>query len=412
MLQDYMLKTDEIKQDFPILKRKVNGKPLVYLDNSATSQKPRQVIQAVADFYEQHNANVHRGIHTLSEEASEMYEQARKNVAEWLGTDHPKELVFTSGSTESLNLVAFGWGMKNLKKGDEILISDAEHHSNMVPWQIVSQRTGSSLKLFPASQSSDGDIIPLIRETANNRVRIISVSHASNVTGAIAPIEDVVKEAKKMGALVCVDGAQAAPHMEVGVQGLGCDYYAVSAHKMLGPTGMGALWAREELLEDMDPLMYGGGMIREVEEQRAVWAPPPEKFEPGTPNVAGAVGFSAAIDYLRKVGIENIRAHEIELSEYALDKLQAIEGLSVIGPKDPKKRTGLVSFVIDKVHPHDLAAVLDTKGVAVRSGHHCAMPLHKNLNVTASTRASYYLYNTKEDLDALVKGLEEAKEIL
>ena len=407
-----MFDVDKIKKDFPILDRTINGHPLVYFDNAATSQKPKQVIKAVVDYYEHHNANVHRGIHTLSEEASDLYENARKNVSSFFGSPRPKELVFTSGTTESLNLVAFGWGLKNLKKKDVILVSDAEHHSNMVPWQEVAGKTGAKLELFSASQAIDGDILPFLKEKMNDRVKIISLPHASNVTGAIVDLKSVAKEAKKVGALVCVDGAQAAPHLKVDVKSLGCDFYAVSAHKMLGPTGMGALWAKEELLENMDPIMFGGGMIKEVYEQDSTWAPIPEKFEPGTPNVAGAVGFSAAIDYLKQVGMENIRTHEIELNTYAMEKLHEIKGLSIIGPKDPAKRTGLVSFVMKNIHAHDLAAILDTKGVAVRSGHHCAMPLHSKLKITASTRASYYLYNTKEDIDALVAGLKEAIKIL
>jgi len=407
-----MFDVNKIKKDFPILDRIINDHPLVYLDNAATSQKPKQVIKAISGYYEKHNANVHRGIHTLSEESSELYENARKNVSAWLGAVRPKELIFTSGSTESLNLVAFGWGLKNLNKGDTILVSDAEHHSNLVPWQVVAEKTGAKLELFPASKAVDGDIVPLLKEKLNERVKIISLPHASNVTGAITDIKGVVKEARKVGALVCVDGAQAAPHLQVDVNSLGCDFYAISAHKMLGPTGTGALWAKESCLENMDPIIFGGGMIKEVYEQEAVWADVPEKFEPGTPNIAGVVGFSAAVDYLREVGMENVRQHEIELNTYALGKLQEIEGLSVIGPKNPAKRTGLVSFVIKNLHAHDLAAVLDTKGVAVRSGFHCAMPLHHKLKVKASTRASYYLYNTKEDIDALVAGLKEAKEIL
>jgi len=407
-----MFNADKIKKDFPILDRQINGHPLVYFDNAATSQKPKQVIKAISGYYEQYNANVHRGIHTLSEEASELYENARKNVSAFLGTPRPKELVFTSGSTESLNLVAFGWGLKNLKPKDVILVSDAEHHSNLVPWQEVGQKTGAKLELFSASQAVDGDILPFLKEKMSDRVKIISLPHASNVTGVIVDIKAVVKEAKKVGALVCVYGAQAAQHLKVDVKSLGCDFYAVSAHKMLGPTGIGALWAKEALLESMDPIMFGGGMIMEVYEQDSTWAPIPEKFEPGTPNVAGVVGFSAAMDYLKEVGMDEIRQHEVELNAYVLEKLQEIKGLSIIGPKEPAKRTGLVSFVMKNIHAHDLAAILDTKGVAVRSGHHCAMPLHSKLKITASTRASYYLYNTKGDIDVLVGGLKEAMKIL
>jgi len=407
-----MLDPKIIKKDFPILQRLINGHPLVYLDNAATSQKPKQVIKALVDYYEQHNANVHRGIHTLSEEASGLYENARKNVSAFLGVDRPKELVFTSGSTQSLNMVAFGWGLRNLRQQDIILVSDAEHHSNLVPWQVVADKTGAKLELFPASQAVDGNIVPLIKEKLSDRVKIISLSQASNVTGAIADVKDVVKEAKKVGALVCVDGAQSAPHLKVDVKSLGCDFFAVSGHKMLGPTGIGALWVREGLMEQMDPVQYGGGMIKEVYDQKATLADTPERFEAGTPNIAGAVGFSAAIDYLRAVGSDNIRQHEINLNEHALSELSTIEGLSVIGPKDPAKRTGLVSFVVKGLHAHDLAAILDSEGIAVRSGHHCAMPLHTKLKISASTRASYYLYNTQDDIKLLAEGIKKAIRLL
>ena len=407
-----MFDPKEIKKDFPILNRKIDGKELVYLDNSATSQKPSDVIEAISDYYKNHNANVHRGIHTLSEEASELYEKARQTVSEFIGAARPKELIFTSGTTQSLNLIAFSWAEQNLREGDIILVSDVEHHSNLVPWQVVAQRTGAKLEMFSLLDTKKGVHLASLKEKINSRVKIISLPHASNVTGAIMPIKEVVSEAKKVGALVCVDGAQAVPHMKVDVKSLGCDFYAFSAHKMLGPTGIGALWSKQEILEEMEPRDYGGGMIKEVFENESTWEDIPEKFEAGTPNIAGAVGFSAAVDYLKELGMDEIREHEVELNEYAINELNKIENLEIIGSLDPKERAGLVSFVIKDIHAHDIAAILNTEGVAVRSGHHCAMPLHTKLDIPASTRASYYIYNTKKDIDKLIKGIEKAFGIL
>lgn len=407
-----MLDVNKIKQDFPILKREINGKGLVYLDSAASSQRPVQVIKAISSYYENHHANVHRGIHTLSEEASELYESARKNVSEFIGAVRPKELIFTSGTTQSLNIIAFGWGPKNLKKGDIILISDVEHHSNLVPWQVLAQRTGAKLEQFSLLGDGKDDHLLSVKELISDRVKIVVVTHASNVTGAITPIREVVKEAGRVGALVCVDGAQAAPHLKVDIKSLGADFYAFSAHKMLGPTGIGAFWAKKELLEDMEPGDYGGGMIKTVYEDHAEWADVPDKFEAGTPNIAGAIGFSAAVDYLKEVGMDNIRAHEIELNKYALEKLSEIPNLEVIGNLDPEQRTGLISFTVENLHAHDVSAILNTEGVAVRSGHHCAMPLHTKLDIPASTRASYYLYNTEIDIDKLAAGIKKAVKIL
>jgi len=407
-----MFNPKEIKKDFPILARKINGKDLVYLDNAATSQKPLQVINAISDYYKNHNSNVHRGIHTLSEEASDLYEKTRKNVSEFVGAVRPKELVFTSGATQSLNAIAFGWGLKNLNKDDVILVSDVEHHSNLVPWQVVAERTGAKLELFSLLDLEKGVQTSSLEEKISSRVRIVSVPHSSNVTGAIIPIREIVREAKKVGALVCVDGAQAAPHLKIDVKSLGCDFYVFSAHKMLGPTGVGALWAKKEILEEMDPTVFGGGMIKEVFEEKSTWADVPEKFEAGTPNIAGVVGFSAAIDYLNEIGMDEIRKHEVDCNAYAIKKLQSIENLEIIGSLEPEERTGLVSFVIKGIHAHDVAAVLNTEGVAVRSGHHCAMPLHAKLDIPASTRASYYIYNTREDIDKLVAGVSKSIEIL
>jgi cysteine desulfurase/selenocysteine lyase len=407
-----MFDPKEIKKDFPIFKRKFKGKELVYLDNAASSQKPKQVIDAMTDFYGNHYANVHRGLYTLSEEASEMYDKARKKVSEFVGAARPKEVIFTSGSTESLNMVAFSWGLNNLKENDHILLTGAEHHSNLVPWQVVAQKTGAKIEAVSLPQDSNKSLSALIKEKINDRVKIVSIMHASNVTGEIINIKEVVRAAQRVGALVSVDGAQAAPHIQVNMQSLDCDFYSFSAHKMLGPTGIGALFVKEALQKELSPLKYGGGMIDVVDIERSTYAKPPEEFEAGTQNIAGVVGFAAAIDYLQNVGMLDIRKHEIELNTYVLMKLDEVPDLQVIGPKNPEKRTGLVAFTIKDTHAHDVAAILNTEGIAVRSGHHCTMPLHKQLNIPASTRASYYLYNDKEDIDKLVQGLYKAIKIL
>jgi len=404
-----MFSVEKVKEDFPIFERKVGGKALVYLDNAATSQKPKQVLKAICDFYGRHNANVHRGIHTLSEEATEMYEEARKKVAGFMGATSPKEIVFTKGATESLNRIAFEWAMENVGKGDVILTTEIEHHSNLVPWQIAAERTEATLEFLEIN--SAGEItLEEIDKKLNPSVKLVAISHASNVLGTINPIKQIRKKAPN--AVIVVDGAQAIPHTKVNVQSLGCDFYAFSGHKMLGPMGIGVLWGRKELLDKIEPYEYGGGMIEKVTKQGSTWTTPPEKFEAGTPNVAGAVGLAAAIDYLEKVGLENIVEHEQELTKYALERLLEIEGIGILGPLDPKKRVGLVSFTLNGLHAHDIAAVLSEEGIAVRSGHHCAMPLHNKLEVNASVRASLYLYNTKEDIDKLVEGLKKAVRIL
>jgi cysteine desulfurase/selenocysteine lyase len=407
-----MFDPKEVKKDFPIFKKKMNGKNLVYLDNAASSQKPSAVIEAVSDFYKNHYANVHRGIYTLSEEASEMYEEARKKTAQFIGAAHAKEVIFTSGSTQSLNMVAFSWGLNHLKKDDLILLTEIEHHSNLVPWQVVAEKTGARITTVSGDINQEGTLAARIKEKINDRVKIVSVTHASNVTGEIIALKDLVKSAHEVGAVVSIDGAQAAPHLPLNMQGCGCDFYSFSAHKMLGPTGVGVLYIRGEMQKEISPLMYGGNMIDEVQWDSATYAQAPERFEAGTPNIAGVIGLAAAIDYLQNIGIKNIREHEVHLNSYALMKLSEIADLQILGPGNPEKRTGLITFTVEGIHAHDLAAVLNTEGVAVRSGHHCVMPLHTKLNIPASTRASYYLYNTKEDLDSLAAGIYKAKEIL
>ena len=406
-----LLDTAEIKKDFPILSRKMNGNDLVYLDNAATSQKPKQVIDAIVDYYSNHNANVHRGIHTLSEEATLLYEGARKKVVEFIGAAHSEEVIFTKSATESLNRVAISWGLANLKKGDVVLLTNFEHHSNLVPWQEEAKQVGAELDFI--NVGVDGEITKEeVKKKLTKNVKLVAIAHASNVLGTIVPVKEICKIAHEVGALVSVDGAQAIPHMKVNVQSLGCDFYSFSAHKMLGPMGIGVLWARKEILEKLEPYEYGGGMIDTVGLHKSTWAEIPVKFEAGTPNVEGAVGLASAIDYLQKIGMGNIREHEIELNKYTLEKLGEIREVAIIGPQDPKRRTGLVSFTVKGIHSHDVAAVLNSMGIAVRSGHHCAMPLHKTLGIPSTIRASYYLYNSKEDTDKLVAGVKKAVEML
>ena len=400
------------KSDFPILSRQINGKPLVYLDNAASSQKPQAVIDAISDFYTNHNANVHRGIHTLSEEATNMYEEARAKVAKFINARHPEEIVFTRGTTESINLVANTWGVENIKSGDEIAITQLEHHGNMIPWQVLVEKTGATLKVLEIDES--GFLKEGYKTQISPKTKLLAISEASNVLGTIQNIKEITKEVHKVGGLVLVDGAQAVPHMKVDVQSLNCDFYAFSGHKMLGPTGIGVLYVRKEILETMEPYQVGGGMIREVSYEKATYDDIPGRFEAGTPNIADAIGLGAAMDYLTKTGMENVRKHEIELLTYAFDKLSLNPKIEIYGPKkdEIEGRTGVISFNIQGVHPHDLASVLDAEGVAIRSGHHCAMPLHKKLGLPATARASFYLYNTKEDIDALLLGINKAVKIL
>lgn len=406
-----MLDVQKIKKDFPIFLRQVEGNELVYLDSAATSQKPQAVVDAVSDFYTKHNANVHRGIYTLSEEATQLYEDAREKVARFIGAGSPSEITFTKGTTESINRINYEWGVENIKKGDVILTTQAEHHSNLIPWQILSQITGAKLEFVEVDQEGNIDWNQF-KEKITEKVKLVAIFHASNVLGTVAPVKEICRLAKKAGAVVLVDGAQAIPHFSVNVRELGCDFYAFSGHKMLGPMGIGVLWAKKEHLDKMEPYEYGGGMVETATFMKSSWACPPEKFEAGTPNVSGAVGLAAAIDYLEGVGMENISKYEADLVNYAFEKLGRVKGLKIFGPKKGENRCGLVSFSLEKIHPHDVSAVLSSCGVAVRAGQHCAMPLHERLGVIATTRASFYLYNTKEDIDALVEGIEKAMKML
>ena len=395
-----------IRRDFPILKREVGpGVPLVYLDNAATSQKPVQVIAELTRFYRDHNANIHRGVHTLSVEATDLYEGARSRIAAFIGAADSREVIFTRNTTESINLVAHAWGRKFLQPGDEVVVSEIEHHSNIVPWQMLRDERGIVLRYIPMLPDGTLDLEEA-RRIIGPRTRLLSITAMSNALGTIVPLEEIIPLAKAHGAIVLVDGAQSVPHLPVDVRTLGADFLAFSGHKMLGPTGIGVLWGRMPLLESMDPFLGGGDMILTVSMDHATWADVPAKFEAGTPNIAGAVGFGAAVDYLAALGMDEVRRHELEITDYALRRLADVPGVSIFGPMDARLRGGVVSFELEGVHPHDVGQVLDTRGVAIRTGHHCAQPVMAALNVPATARASFYLYNTTAEVDALASALE------
>lgn len=400
------LDVERLRRDFPALAQEVRGRPLVYLDNAATAHKPRAVLEAIQRHYACEYSNVHRGVHWLSERATEAYEGAREKVRAFLNAPDRREIVFVRGTTEAINLVAASWGGANLRPGDEVLVTEMEHHSNIVPWQLVCERTGAVLRVAPIDD--DGNLlVEEFERLCGERTRIVAVTQLSNALGTINPVRSLAEIAHAHGALVLVDGAQAAPHMPVDVQALGCDFYAFSGHKLYGPTGIGVLWARRELLEAMPPYQGGGEMIRQVTFEGSTWAPPPAKFEAGTPHIVGAIGLGAAIDYVRGVGLEAIARHERELLAYADEALAEVPGLRVIGRA--RERAGLVSFVFDDIHPHDVGTILDHEGVAVRAGHHCAMPVMQRYGVPATARASFALYNTREDIDALVAALHRVR---
>lgn len=405
-----MYDIEAIRQQFPVLQRQVHGKPLVYLDSAATSQKPLAVIEAMDRYYREYNANVHRGVHTLSEEATAAYEGARKRIARFINARSPRELIYTRNTTEAINLVASTWGRANLTTDDAVLITEMEHHSNIVPWQLLRDQIGFELRAVPVTDDGYLDMDAFDR-LLDERVKLVAVTHMSNVLGTINPIEEITRKAHAVGALVLVDGAQSVPHMPVDVQALDIDFLAFSAHKMAGPTGIGALWARRELLEAMPPYMGGGDMIALVTLERSTWADLPHKFEAGTPAIAEAIGFGAAVDFLSELGMENIRAHELEITEYALEALSEVPGLRLLGPRKAADKGGVAAFVLDGVHPHDIASILDAEGVAVRAGHHCAQPLMQRYNVPATTRASFYVYTTRAEIDRLVEALHVVRKV-
>jgi len=394
-----------LRGDFPILEREVHGKPLVYLDSANTSQKPRQVLDAMTDYYERHNANVHRAVHTLSEEATHLFEQARGKVARFAGASE-RATVFTKNASEAINLVAYAWGLRNLREGDEILVTEMEHHSNLVPWQLVAGMTGARVRAVPITGDYLLDLDALDR-LLGGRTRIVAVSAMSNMLGTLNPVPAVAERAHAAGALVLADAAQAVPHAGARLDELGADFLAFTGHKMLGPMGVGVLAAREEVLEGMEPFLGGGEMIRDVAIEGSTWNDIPWRFEAGTPNVADAVGLGAAVDFLQALGMDRVRAAEADLTAYALKRLGEVQGLRVYGPAELEHRGGVVSFTLGSIHPHDVAQVLDEEGIAVRAGHHCTMPLHRRLGVQATTRASFSVYSTADEVDALVAGLEK-----
>jgi len=403
------LDTTTCRADFPILNRKVGGKTLAYLDNAASTQKPEAVIEALTDFYRKHYANIHRGVHTLSEEATVAYEAARDQVAAFIHAPDHRGVIFTRNATEAINLVAHTWGRTQIKAGDRIVVTLMEHHSNLIPWQQLSEETGAELAYVSVTDEGHLDLASLDQHL-NGPVKMVALTHISNVLGTVNPVEEIVARAHAAGARVLIDAAQSVPHLPVDVEAINCDFFAFSGHKMCGPTGIGVLYGRPELLEKMPPFLTGGGMIERVEREKSKWADLPMKFEAGTPAIAEAVGLAAAIDYLKGVGMEAIWAHEQELAAYAWEQLSEISGVRVIGPP-AKGRSGVVSFTVEGVHPHDLAEILDSEGVAIRAGYHCAHPLHQCFGLPPTARASFYLYNTRREVNRLVAGIRQAQQL-
>lgn len=398
-----------IRSYFPILNQEVNGHPLVYLDSAATSQKPVQVIETIENYYREYNSNVHRGVHTLGTRATDAYEGAREKVRKFISASSIEEIIFTRGTTTALNTVAQSYAMENVKEGDEIVITPMEHHSNIIPWQQVAKKTGATLKYLPLQ--ADGTIALVdVENTITPATKVVSIAYVSNVLGVINPIKEIAAIAHKNGAVLVVDAAQGAPHVKIDVQDLDCDFLGFSGHKMCGPTGIGVLYGKKQLLENMEPIEFGGEMIDFVGLYESTWKELPWKFEAGTPIIAGAIGLGAAIDFLEEIGLENITEHEHKLAAYAMKKMSSINGLTIYGPQNANNRAGVITFNIEDVHPHDVATVLDAEGIAVRAGHHCAQPLMKWLNVSATARASFYLYNSEEDVDKLVEGIGKTKE--
>lgn len=397
-----------IRNDFPLLSSTNRAKPLVYLDSAATTQKPRQVIDAVSSFYESNNANVHRGIYQLSEQATKSYENVRKSVADFIGTADPRSIIFTSGTTESINLVAYAWGRKNLKPGDEILITEMEHHSNIVPWQLTTRETGANLRYIPILKNGTLDLSDP-EKYFTKKTKLVSIIHQSNVFGTINPVKQIIDYAKSVGAITIVDAAQSVPHANINVEELGCDFLAFSGHKMLAPTGIGVLYGKTKILEEMIPFLGGGEMISSVSMESATWNEIPYKFEAGTPKIAQVIGLGAAIEYLNKIGMDDVQKHGQDLLKYALISLSNIPELTIYG--DSTNRGAVISFNVDNVHPHDLAQFLDQDGIAVRAGHHCAQPIMTKLGLSSTTRASFYLYNTKKEIDALCESIVKTKNI-
>jgi cysteine desulfurase/selenocysteine lyase len=397
-----------IKADFPVLNQKVNGYPLVYLDSAASSQKPREVVNAILEHYRYNHSNIHRGLHTLAERSTQAYERTRVHLASFLGGVEPAEVIFTSGTTESLNLVAYAWGDLNVHEGDEIVITEMEHHANIVPWYQLAQRKKAILKTIPITVCGHLDLSN-IDTIITPRTKVVALCHMSNVLGTINPVAEIAEIAHKKGAIFVVDGAQSTPHTAVNVRELGADFFAFSSHKMLGPTGVGVLYGRRELLEEMPPFLTGGEMIREVRFDKVTWNELPHKFEAGTPNIAGVIAFDAALCYLEKLGMHNVHHHEMELTRYAFGRLAELPGLEIQGPQVVEQRGGAISFTDPIIHPHDIGTFLDSRGVAIRAGHHCAQPLMRVMGKVATARASFYVYNDKQDIDVLVESLKDMR---
>ena len=397
---------ENLRNDFPILKRTVrDNKRLVYLDNASTTQKPNQVIDAITDYYRNHNANIHRAVYALAEESTEAYEGARDKIAKFVNIKNRQELIFVRGTTEAINLVAYAWGRSHINEGDIIVTTEYEHHSNIVPWQLLTQEKRAKLEYIGMNDDGQLNLDDLDKYLATGKVKLVTFSLMSNVLGTITDAEKIIAKCKAAGVPTLIDGAQAVPHMKVDLDTLGCDFFAFSGHKMLAPTGIGVLWVRKSVLQTMNPFHGGGDMIREVHKYETTWNDLPYKFEAGTPSIADVIGFGAAIDYLTKIGMDNVRQHEIELTKYAIDELSKIPGLEIYGTKDITKRGGVISFNFADVHPHDVADIIDKEGISLRSGHHCAQVLMERLNVAATSRASFYIYNTKADVDALINSL-------
>lgn len=398
------------KKDFPIFNRLINGKPLIYLDNASTTQKPKCMIDALTHFYTHTNANIHRGIHALSEEATQQYEETRTAVQKFINAQSPEAIIFTRNTTEAINLIAKTWSTQNISKGDHILVSALEHHSNLVPWQELAREKSAILDIIPLND--DGTLqLKSLDTLLTEKTKLVAITHISNVLGTIVPIKEIIKKAHKKGSLVLVDAAQSIPHIPIDVQDLNCDFLAFSSHKMLGPTGVGVLYGKKEILEKMPPFIHGGDMVLEVSQYRANWNAPPWKFEAGTPNIADVVAFKSAIEYLQKIGLKNIENHEKELLTYALQKLSTIKEVIIYGPKNPEKQSGIISFNIRGVHAHDIASIFNESGIAIRSGHHCCQPLINRLNVSSTARMSFYFYNTKEDIDHAIEAIKHVKQI-
>ena len=403
---------ENLRKDFPILKRTVrDNKRLVYLDNASTTQKPNQVIDSITDYYRRYNSNIHRAVYALAEEATEAYEATRDKIATFINVKDRQEIIFVRGTTEAINLVAYAWGRSHIKEGDIIVTTEYEHHSNIVPWQLLTQEKGAKLEYIGMGDNGELILDDLDKYLATGKVKLVTFSLMSNVLGTITDADKIIEKCEAAGVLTLIDAAQAVPHMKVDIEKLGCDFFAFSGHKMLGPTGIGVLWVRKSVLETMNPFHGGGDMIREVHKYETTWNDLPYKFEAGTPNIADVVGFGSAIDYLTKIGMDNVREHEVELTKYAIEKLSEIKGIHIYGTKDITKRGGVISFNFADVHPHDVAQIIDGEGIAVRSGHHCAQVLMERLDVAATSRASFYIYNTKEDVDALVNSLNKVAKV-